>query len=55
MPITQGQLDYEFKLLCERLKRRDPHRCQQLSFTYNIDPHPSFVAVDGEVEDWEKT
>jgi len=54
MPVTRKQLRYEFQLLCERLKRRDPDRCQQLSFTNNIDPHPSFVAVDGEVEDWEK-
>jgi hypothetical protein len=54
MPITRGQLNYEFGLLCKRLKRRDADRCQRLISIHNIDPHPSFAVIDGEVEDWEK-
>ena len=55
IPITQGQLIYEFRLLCERLKQRDPERYQLLFSTQDIDPHPIFTIVNGDIESWERT
>jgi len=55
IPVTQGQLRYEFSRLCDKLKRRDPHRYQQLQSVKEIDCHPSFKIIEGETEDWEKT
>jgi hypothetical protein len=54
IPITRGQLRYEFNVLCERLKRRDPERYQRLFSTHRIEAHPIFTVVDGDVEKWER-
>lgn len=49
IPVTQGQLRYEFGLLCEKLKRRDPRRYQELLSVRGIESHPLFEVVEGEV------
>jgi hypothetical protein len=41
MPVTQGQLRYEFTHLLKKLEVRDPA------------PHPLFDVIDGGIEDWE--
>lgn len=51
--VTTGQLDYEFKHLLEKLKKRDPVRYEQLFKTIEIKLHPIFNKVIGDREDWE--
>ncbi|MEN6328417.1 MAG: pyrimidine dimer DNA glycosylase/endonuclease V [Syntrophomonas sp.] len=52
--ITRGQLDYEFTWLCHKLERRDPARCQQLVPISEVECHPLFMIMPGEIEYWEK-
>lgn len=51
--VTTGQLDYEFKHLLEKLRKRDPVRYEQLFKTTEIELHPIFNKVIGDREDWE--
>ena len=56
--LTTGQLMYEYRLLSERLERRDPEKLREnqgLSKGNPPAPHPLFVAVEGDVEPWEKS
>jgi hypothetical protein len=56
--LTVGQLMYEYRLLSERLERRDPEKLREnqgLSRGNPPVPHPLFVAVEGDVEPWEKS
>lgn len=55
IPVTRGQLRYEFDRLCDKLKRRDPHRYRELQSVKEIDCHLSFRIIEGEIQDWEKT
>mgnify|MGYP001175229659 FL=1 len=53
LTVTQGQLDYEWAHLGEKLMRRSPDdgaRWQHASPT----PHPIFEVVPGGVEAWER-
>lgn len=51
--VTEGQLQYEYKHLLKKLKVRDPNKYEELLKVKNIKPHPLFVIVKGDVEDWE--
>lgn len=53
LPVTGGQLDYEFSHLLSKLKGRDPERYLRLQRERKILPHPLFIAVGGGVEAWE--
>src|SRR5437016_1238288 len=50
---TDGQLRYEWKHLCEKLKRRAPHVLAVHKEISSPEPHPIFRLVPGEVQDWE--
>jgi hypothetical protein len=52
--LTCGQLRYEFKLLCDKLKSRDPSRCREMISIKNIKHHPLFKPVAGSIEKWER-
>lgn len=52
--ISEGQIRFEFELLRSRLRTRDPERCERLSGTAEIEPHPIFIVVSGNIEPWEK-
>ncbi len=54
IPVTRGQLRYEFKWLMHKLRTRDPLKHKELLKIKNIKPHPLFKVVSGIVEDWEK-
>jgi len=54
LTVTRGQLGFEFDLLCQKLKRRNPEKCRQLQSERNVVAHPAFRAVDGGVEEWER-
>lgn len=51
--IANGQIDYEFKHLLEKLKIRDEERHEMFKGDKDIEVHPLFEVVDGGVADWE--
>ena len=53
--ITTGQLDYEFKILMERLKRRAPEAYKRNIGVEKVLPHPLFSVHRGLPEKWEKS
>ena len=53
IPVTQGQLDYEWKHLKEKLQRRSPTWLTGLPNVSCVQPHPLFYIVPGPVEPWE--
>ena len=50
---TKGQLSYEWRHLCEKLRNRATEKYQELKTVTDPDAHPLFKVVDGEVEPWE--
>ena len=56
IPVTSGQLEYEFTHLLGKLKKRAPGLYFKLNKleSKNIELHPGFNQVAGDVEDWEK-
>jgi len=55
IPVKQGQLKHEFRLLLNRLRKRDPKRYIQLHSVRKALPHPLFEVVEGDREVWERT
>jgi hypothetical protein len=53
--VTDGQLCYEFRHLLKKLKKRDPERYKKLINVSEIEQHPLFDEVYGDVESWEVT
>lgn len=53
IPITSGQLEYEFGHLLGKLKDRDPQRYIQFKEINTIRTHPVFNETAGNIEDWE--
>jgi len=52
MPVTQGQLEYEWKHLRKKLRVRAPEKLRQ-SRGGRIRPHPMLQVVTGGIERWE--
>jgi hypothetical protein len=55
IPVTEGQMKYEFELLKRKLKIRNFSWYKILNLVIDPKPHPLFIMVPGEVEEWEKT
>lgn len=55
IPVTDGQLEYEWQHLLTKLRARDPDRCRQIQHSNGPEPHPLFYIVPGEIEPWEVT
>jgi Pyrimidine dimer DNA glycosylase len=53
IPVTKGQLDYEFAHLLAKLKQRDPDLYAELCKVKRIKLNPVFSMVGGDVESWE--
>lgn len=55
--ITDGQLNYEFEILMERLDRRAPEKHAELlglrGAWIHPEPHPIFAVIEGDVGPWE--
>jgi hypothetical protein len=51
---TQGQLEYEWQHLLEKLRVRSPNQYQRLRKVAAPVPHPLFRIVAGPVEPWER-
>jgi len=54
IPVTQGQLLYEWAHLKTKLTRRDPVQLLEISRIEMPESHPLFKIVTGSVEPWEK-
>ncbi len=54
IPVTNGQVKYEFSHLLKKLRERDIDRYMLSKDIHKIDLHPLFYALDGGIEDWEK-
>ncbi|BBJ27450.1 pyrimidine dimer DNA glycosylase/endonuclease V [Athalassotoga saccharophila] len=54
LPVTYGQLKYEFDHLRKKLRKRDPDKLNELEPVDYPDVNPIFYAVDGPIEKWEK-
>lgn len=52
--VTHGQLMYEWKHLCHKLRDRDPQTWIQIQTILAPEPHPLFTMIDGDIEAWEK-
>jgi hypothetical protein len=53
LPATEGQLEYEWGRLREKLRERAPDWLAKLEDVASPEPHPLFVMVPGPVEPWE--
>lgn len=53
IPVTKGQLEYEFNHLLSKLITRDRKKYDELVLAKKIKPHPLFKITSGGIEDWE--
>jgi hypothetical protein len=54
IPVTRGQLLYEWSLLRHKLQRRDPQKYRELGGVKDPEAHPLFGVIPGEIESWER-
>ena len=54
IPVTQGQLAYEWQYLCNKLQQRNPEVWARWRQVAAPETHPLFTVVAGDIEDWEK-
>ena len=52
--VLQGQLDFEWRHLMDKLSRRAPQRHEELLAEKSPLPHPLFRVVPGGIADWER-
>jgi len=55
IPVTEGQLDLEWAWLRQKLAKRSPEVLSSWAAVGRPEAHPSFHAVAGPVEPWERT
>jgi hypothetical protein len=53
--INQGQINYEFKILMERLEKRSPKKFEENLEEHYVLVHPLFKIREGPPEPWEKS
>src|SRR5690554_1348011 len=54
VPVTTGQLNYEWRHLRAKLAGRSPERLESFADIETPDTHPLFIIVDGAIEAWER-
>ncbi len=54
IPVTQGQVEYEFRHLQNKLMVRDAGKFEANNKLTGIETHPIFRVVSGPIESWEK-
>ena len=52
-PVTNSQIEFEFKQLLKKLKERDPYLYKPLKRLKRIKVHPAFKKISGAAGDWE--
>ena len=55
IPVTNGQVEYEFKHLLEKLRVRDPDLYKHFEMIDKIKVNSIFKEISGTVEEWERT
>lgn len=54
LPVTRGQLQYEWDHLVKKVQGRDPEWAVRLEPVVRPHTHPFFHVVPGKIEDWER-
>ncbi|MBU0945316.1 MAG: pyrimidine dimer DNA glycosylase/endonuclease V [Proteobacteria bacterium] len=54
LPVTSGQIEYEYNHLLGKLEKRDKDLHHRLKTVKTVKLHPLFVQVKGGVEEWER-
>jgi len=54
MPVTIGQINFEFQHLLQKLKVRYMKKYEEIKDEKRIEPNPIFYIIDEGIEDWEK-
>jgi hypothetical protein len=54
IPVTRGQLDYEWSTLRQRMLLRSPEVAARWAGLGEAEPHPLFTVVPGPIADWER-
>jgi hypothetical protein len=54
IPVTRGQIKYEWDHFMAKLLKRDPQRFIALKSVRTVESHPLFKIIPGGVEAWEK-
>jgi len=54
IPVTSGQIAYEFRLLKCKLQKRDKNKCDAIKKIYKIRTNTIFKKIPGDIEKWEK-
>lgn len=55
IPVTQGQVDYEWQHLLTKLHHRDNEKYLEYNSIKKPELHPLFVVIEGGVASWEIT
>jgi hypothetical protein len=53
LTVTNGQLNYEFQHLLNKLKKRDAEKYRIIKQIKIIEHHPIFKVIAGGIENWE--
>lgn len=51
--VTDGQIAYESQHLLKKLAIRDPEKYTMVKSIAQLEPHPLFSVIKGDIEDWE--
>jgi len=54
IPVTDGQINYEVLHLLQKLDKRDPQKYKLLKESQEVELHPIFKEIRGNIEEWEK-
>lgn len=54
IPISEGQIYYEFQHLLKKLLKRDIKKYEEIKNTKKIEVHPIFKVIEGDIEPWER-
>jgi hypothetical protein len=54
IPVSTGQMEYEFTHLKRKIAARSPKRLPQLADVAAPEANPLFIVIPGEIEPWEK-
>ncbi len=53
LTVTKGQFEYEAKHLFNKLKLRDKKKYKEVKAQTNLQAHPIFKIIKGDIEEWE--
>jgi len=54
IPVSEGQIYYEFQHLLKKLLKRDIKKYEEIKNTKKIEAHPIFKVIEGDIEPWER-